>query len=387
MNFRTRALAYAGAGAAGLFATGLFAAPALAADEADVSVKAVSSKIAIGAGLKLFRYDVKNAGPSVATDTQVAIDLSGLDPKQITVDIDELEEADRVDVVKADADEVVLDLGDLASGETWAIPLPLFVADGAVPGPAGTLKLTIKSAVADPAAGNNVSSVPVEVTKSGVDLLSAASDVYGLGEEGDEELKPVPPGGEGALPWVVLNQGDQASQGLRLGVTLPEKVSFVEDFVGCTISGDRRVLLCEDAEAVLAPGDAFGGLFLVKVSKDASGPVTLTGGTLKVSGFSAIESPSPEARAATASKVFDQFTEKAAEVLADIDPADNDSEFSVFVGGTGGGGGGDLPVTGVQAGLIGGVGLAVLAGGGALLVMSRRRKVVLVTPGDETPTA
>jgi LPXTG-motif cell wall-anchored protein len=60
----------------------------------------------------------------------------------------------------------------------------------------------------------------------------------------------------------------------------------------------------------------------------------------------------------------------------------------VFVGGTGGGGGGgDLPVTGVQAGLIGGVGLAVLAGGGALLVMSRRRKVVLVTPGDETPTA
>ncbi|MEH1123760.1 hypothetical protein [Micromonospora sp. CPCC 206061] len=387
MHFRTRALAYAGAGAVGLFATGLFAAPALAADEADVSVKAVSSKIAIGAGLKLFRYDVKNAGPSVAAATQVAIDLSGLDPKQVTIDVDELEEADRVDVVKAEADEVVLDLGDLASGETWAIPLPLFVAEGAEPGPAGTFKLTIKSAVADPAAGNNVSSVPVEVTKSGVDLLSVASDVYAFGEEGDEELKPVPPGGEGALPWIVLNQGDQGSQGLRVGVTLPEKVSFIEDYEGCTISGDRRVLLCQDSEAVLAPGDAFGGVFPVKVSKDASGPVTLTGGTLKVGGFSAIESPSPAARAATASKVFDQFTEKAEEVLADIDPADNDSEFSVFVGGTGGGGGGDLPVTGVQAGLIGGVGLAVLAGGGVLLVMSRRRKVVLVTPGDETPTA
>jgi hypothetical protein len=387
MNFRTRALAYAGAGAAGLFATGLFAAPALAADEADVSIKAVSSKVAIGAGGKLFRFDVKNAGPSTATETQVGIDLSGLDPDQINIDIPELEAAEGIDVVKAAADEIVLDLGDVASGETWALPLPLSLAEDAEPGPAGTLKLTVKSAVADPATGNNVSSVPVEITKSGVDLLSAASDVYAFVEDESEELKPVPPGGEGALPWVVLNQGDQGSQGLRLGVTLPEQVSFVEDYDGCTISGDRRVLLCEDAEAVLAPGDAFGGVLPVKVSENASGPVTLTGGTLKVSGFSAIEQPAPDVRAATASKVFDQFKEKADEVLADIDPADNDSEFSVFVGGTGGGGGGDLPVTGVQAGLIGGVGLAVLAGGGVLFMMARRRKVVLVTPGDETPTA
>ncbi|MFI7577373.1 LPXTG cell wall anchor domain-containing protein [Micromonospora sp. NPDC049497] len=40
-------------------------------------------------------------------------------------------------------------------------------------------------------------------------------------------------------------------------------------------------------------------------------------------------------------------------------------------------------MTGVQVGLIGGVGAGVLLTGGALLLLSRRRKVVLVNPGDE----
>jgi LPXTG-motif cell wall-anchored protein len=40
-------------------------------------------------------------------------------------------------------------------------------------------------------------------------------------------------------------------------------------------------------------------------------------------------------------------------------------------------------VTGVQVGLIAGVGAAILLAGGALLVLSRRRKMVLVTPTDE----
>lgn len=45
---------------------------------------------------------------------------------------------------------------------------------------------------------------------------------------------------------------------------------------------------------------------------------------------------------------------------------------------------GGLPVTGARAGLIGGVGLAVVVLGGLLFAVARRRRVVLVVPQDET---
>jgi hypothetical protein len=76
----------------------------------------------------------------------------------------------------------------------------------------------------------------------------------------------------------------------------------------------------------------------------------------------------------------------------DIDPSDNVDGFAVIVagpaggagGGTGdnGGDGGGLPVTGPVAGTVAGVGSAVLVAGAVMLVMSRRRRVVLVTPAD-----
>ncbi|GAB3818182.1 hypothetical protein [Micromonospora zhanjiangensis] len=78
---------------------------------------------------------------------------------------------------------------------------------------------------------------------------------------------------------------------------------------------------------------------------------------------------------------------------ADSNPANNVAPIVITVkdGGSGDGGGdgsgGGLPVTGVQAGLIGGVGLGVLLVGGVLFLLARRRRVVLVTPDDEKPTA
>ena len=68
-------------------------------------------------------------------------------------------------------------------------------------------------------------------------------------------------------------------------------------------------------------------------------------------------------------------------------PADNAAAITITaLGGGDGGSGGGLPVTGVQAGLIGGVGLAVVAAGGVMFLVARRRRVVLVNPGDEKPT-
>ncbi|GAB3156036.1 hypothetical protein GCM10027290_53190 [Micromonospora sonneratiae] len=65
-------------------------------------------------------------------------------------------------------------------------------------------------------------------------------------------------------------------------------------------------------------------------------------------------------------------------------PENNTAAISITL--SDGGEGGGLPVTGVQAGLIGGVGVAVVAAGGVMFLMARRRRVVLVTPADERST-
>jgi hypothetical protein len=380
MNFRTRALAYAGAGAAGLFATGLFAAPALAADEADVLVKPLSTKIAVDAGLKFFRFDFKNEGPGVATDTTLSFDLSGLDPKVVDF-IPEDVKVDGVKLVKDTDDEIVFEIGDGAPGETLPFQLPIILKDGAEKGSAGSFKVSIKSTAPDPDESNNSATIPVEVVESGPDLTTIAYDVRA------EDGEPVKPGASAPFFWTVANEGDQTVKGVVLQITLPEHVTFVDEYPACTITPDQRFLTCEDPNVEIEPGYEIEETIPVKVSADAPGPVTLSGGLLKAAASGVI---SPElARGAKAAKTLGGFEVVPIdeEPPADVDPADNTAEFSVFVGGTGGGGGGDLPVTGVQAGLIGGVGLAVLAGGGALLLMSRRRKVVLVTSGDETPTA
>ncbi|MGW0432440.1 hypothetical protein ACWDV4_07820 [Micromonospora sp. NPDC003197] len=72
-------------------------------------------------------------------------------------------------------------------------------------------------------------------------------------------------------------------------------------------------------------------------------------------------------------------------------PADNTAAITITVsgsddGGDDGGSGGGLPVTGVQAGLIGGIGAVVVVAGVVLFLVARRRRVVLVNPGDEKPT-
>jgi LPXTG-motif cell wall-anchored protein len=77
--------------------------------------------------------------------------------------------------------------------------------------------------------------------------------------------------------------------------------------------------------------------------------------------------------------------------LVDADEADNQARFDVFVGAAptgepttpgdpGEGGGGGLPVTGPAAGIIGGVGGAVILAGVALFFLARRRRIVTVTP-------
>jgi hypothetical protein len=84
-----------------------------------------------------------------------------------------------------------------------------------------------------------------------------------------------------------------------------------------------------------------------------------------------------------AAVVGDDGTAKISGPARDKNPANNTAKIVITVAGDTGGIGGGLPVTGVTAGLIGGIGGLALVAGAVLFVMSRRRRVLLVTPADE----
>ncbi|WP_203857805.1 hypothetical protein [Plantactinospora mayteni] len=63
----------------------------------------------------------------------------------------------------------------------------------------------------------------------------------------------------------------------------------------------------------------------------------------------------------------------------DPEPGNDVAALSIDTTG-GGGGGGGLPITGVKAGIAGGVGVAAIALGVLLFVLTRRRRIVMVTP-------
>ncbi|MBQ1065400.1 cell wall anchor protein, partial [Micromonospora sp. D75] len=171
---------------------------------------------------------------------------------------------------------------------------------------------------------------------------------------------------------------------------------------------------CEDLGAVLKPGQYYTADVQVKVGADVTEKLLRPGFVWAAGLEAASGTPEEQPKAATSAQ---------RRAFSEADDGDNTAQFDVFVdqspqstpsptpsaeptstptaqptptgsvtavptptsgGGAGGGtGGGGLPVTGMQVGLIGGIGAAVVAAGVALMMLSRRRKVVLVTPGEE----
>jgi LPXTG-motif cell wall-anchored protein len=399
--------ALARAGAVALLAAGgltTVAVPAYAADQADLDLVPISSQLARGvdaAKAKPFKFTVHNLADAVdAKGVTVTVDTSGLKKK--------------VGFVVPDGCEVTGKtftclLGDLRGGTSEDFGVPLFSAGRK--GDGGVLKVTIAAATADPEAENNTVEVPVTVTKPGYDLTTWVQDVQANvvvdGAVADEpDLRPVRRGETVPLDWAVYNDGSRPATGVFYGLTLPAGVSFAklpesclqQEFLG------RAQAFCEDPGAIVEPGEYYTADVLVTVGDDVTEPV-LREGDLFAYGLDAAEGE-PEAEAQVAGPAQRKAFHEA-------DEMDNHATFEAFVdlsarptptptpsgqptptptttpgGGEGGGSGdgGSLPVTGVQAGLIGGIGAAVLLAGGALLLASRRRDVVLVTPGDEKST-
>ncbi|MEU3452500.1 hypothetical protein ABZ671_02680 [Micromonospora sp. NPDC006766] len=405
MIFRNRPLVRLGAAA--LLASGAFAAfgaPAHAAGtETDLALDVVGTRVADGAVGKLAFAKVTNKGENTPSELGVRLDVSKLDWTKVAV-------------------VPVLITGDCELEGTEAKPTAwtCFAAKDSLPGPGETIDLPIvlikaldslKKAYSAPVKftiiskddtnkDNNTKSVNVEFTKeNGADLFVLADDVKNAVRVKNGAIEfagDLHAGDTAPLIYTVWNQGDRPTAGLKVTVKLPKGVTFTDTEPQCEEAADHVSLVCTYPDLPYVPllpsdegddGDdgVPGGIFyhLLSVSEDVKAGA-LTGGTVSV------EPILPPRDVALKSfkikhKPANMTPLKKADLDGDLDASDNTDGFAVIVVAEGGAGGG-LPVTGAKAGLIGGIGVAVLVVGGALFLVARRRRVVLVTPADEKST-
>ncbi|MEH1099093.1 cell wall anchor protein [Micromonospora sp. CPCC 205561] len=404
--------ALARAGAVALLAAGALttvAVPAHAAEQADLALAPTSYHLARGvkaAKAKPFKFTVTNSGAADARNVHVKVDTRRLKQNRVGFVVPEGCQPEAGGVYDCL-------LGDVRAGTSAEFGIPLFSTGGK--GDGGTLKVGLRTETPQAKIGDDVA-VPITVTKPGYDLTAWVQDVQANvvvnGAVADEpDLKPVRRGETVPLDWAVYNDGSRPATGIFYGLVLPAGVSFVTLPEGCAeqepVEGKARVF-CEDTGVTLRRGQYYTAEVTVKVGDGVTEPV-LREGDLFAYGLDAAEGEplsAPRAADRTQRKTFaevDMMDNHAIfEALVDLSaqptpnptgeptptpgPSGGPTATPTATPGGGGGGGGGLPVTGVQAGLIGGIGAAVLLAGGALLLVSRRRDVVLVTPGDEKST-
>ena len=399
MNFRNRALARVGA--ATLLASGVFAAtgaPALAAGtQTDLELTVVGTRLAAGADGKIGWAKITNKGTGTPSKLSITADLSQVDLERIIALPFSTGDCDFQDDFKVTCEVSP----DTIPGPGETLELPVFVYKTEVKSPySAPVKFTINSPD-DTNKGNNSKTVKITAGEaSGVDLGVLVPDVKFRidGENGPvfpgegDELPELRAGDRTVVSGWVFNWGDVAATGLKVKVQLPKQVTFAEAEETCEYSADKRTATCTYTDLLLLPMDPdsegdLGAAFYwpIQVAEDAEEPVTLGGGSWTVEALGQV---APEKQVRKAAKPLPKNVKmiSAESVKAnEVDASDNVDDFAVVLAGNGGGGGG-LPVTGVQAGLIGGVGVAVVAAGGVMFLMARRRRVVLVTPGDEKST-
>ncbi|MDG4795312.1 hypothetical protein [Micromonospora sp. WMMD1082] len=394
MIFRTRrAVSLA---AATLLASGTvaaFGAPAHAAGtETDLAITAAGTRATDGVEGKIAWAKIANLGEGTPTKVLVKVDTSKVDDNKLLMGAFTDGGCDVTGDTKPELWVCELSGDEIPGpGETTEVPIVLFKATEDVTGPyTAPVTISIESPD-DTDESNNSVDVDVELTpESGVDLGVLVPDVKTrVNLDTFEERGPVRPG-DTALVWSeVANQGDLTAQGIKLTYQLPEGVTFLP-VEGCEISSDKRGAVCEDETFLLEPATVLVVPLAVEVDEAVEAPVTLKNGSLEATAFGVLPADARVSQQAT-KPAFGKAEVRAAEdsEFADLDPTDNKDDFAVVVVANtgGGGGGGGLPVTGVQAGLIGGIGAGVLLAGVAMFLVSRRRRVVLVAPGDEKTDA
>ncbi|MGV9214240.1 hypothetical protein ACTFTM_20475 [Micromonospora sp. RB23] len=405
------------ASAAALFVVAAIALSALPADAAkkgpDLTVDASGTRIALGVDKKVVYLKISNRGD--ATPSNVVVNVR--QPQEDT----DLPPVALLWHFGSGVGECDGDIGGFycrlspewipGPGETVDVPIDAFVYGRAPHEGRFEVSVTIDPEKdANPA--DNTRWFPLLlVDEPTADLSVVARDVkesVRVGADG----RPVPtgtlnPGETGAVWQTVANQGRKTVNGVRVTLRLPKGVTLTRQPSQCVLADARQSAVCTYPGLTLVPAsedtDPDDGIRsavdlynLVTTAASATAPATMRGGTVRVEGLAG---PSTTSRSAPAST---ELPANAVAVrVADVDPGDNQDGFTVVLaaknggsagggsagggsagGGSAGGGGGDggLPVTGSQVGLIGGIGIAALTAGGALVLAARRRRTVLVAP-------
>lgn len=369
------------------------ATPAYAqGEDADLGIEFTGTTVAADVPSKFGTLIVTNQSPATATGAVITYDVSGLDTSKVTLDPTgcPLNGADVIDCFIADPIE---------PGENATFADLLNVVPGAT-GDAGELTVSIRHDGSDPNPANDTFTAPVSIGDSGPDLLVFAPDVQNEAEVNRDTFEfevldsPVLPGSDAVVFVFVQNQGSLAVSGVEMSITLPEHVTFtIAEEGDCTHAAGDSETTCTYESVQFVPvtetdpeqdcvetGSCGWFVFPVEVSEDApAGP--LTDGVAEAHGLGVV----PEGPSILSAPADPELPRTFTTELAppEVDPTDNVSGFTVFVSEEpGGSGGGDLPVTGVPAALLGVGGAAVLAIGVGLFLFTRRRRVVLQTPAD-----
>lgn len=422
MTFNTRTPARAGATA--LLATGVlaaFAAPAFAAvGDTDLGIKVVGNTIAGKAQEKAGTITLKNLGTNDADKIELKVDVSKLQTNKVTLAGIGGDAPGKGCAPGATAAIYVCDVlpqgGVIKAGKEDKLNFWLKPAAGAtnVAGSVGSITFEVSHGGKDDKLGNNRADVDVKVGDSGPDMALEALDVP-VGEDG--KVGALAPGETGLLFIATGNQGDVSAKNIKVTADLPKGATFdtaivkqfPKKFPPCVFEGTNAV--CELKGLTLVPAQddnnstdkVYSGIEFalpVKVDAKAKGGVNLKGGLAKVAAEAVVVSSVQRAPQAPPVVLPDGIEGvQAKKVTNEVDPTDNQDDFIVVVKKGAvvaspspapgqGAGGPSLPVTGVQAGLIGGTGLAVLLAGAVMFFLARRRRVVMVAPRDEKlPTA
>lgn len=403
MVFRKSALARLGATAL-LVAGALTAvgAPARAAgDHADLELSVAGLKLAAGAQTKIGFAKVTNRGPGVPSAMSISADLSAVDVEHQGVAVpfsDECELDDAaVTITCTIPSEAIPGVGQTLDVPVFVVKAPTATTPYRAP---VTFTVTTPGEI-DPS--DNTRTVELVLSdEQGVDLGVHVPDVAEKLVAFEEPGGALRPGDTTAVVGLLFNWGDATAVGLKVTVQLPEQVTFAEPEPDCAYSADNRKADCHYGTVVLRPtgselesDDEIVPVFWwpVVVGAGVRAPVTLAEGSVTVEAVKQLGSDqtSPRISPQTLPKNVKMVTPDSVDAH-EVDASDNTDDFAVVVaaGGPGGGdqdgdggAGGGLPVTGAQAGLVGGIGFAVLLAGGVLVLLARRRRVVLVAPADE----
>ena len=288
---------------------------------------------------------VYNYGDADASAVTVTLDLSKLSDGVVATVPDWVDNCDLA------GDQITCAVGVLAAGQVDTLyPVSLASRQGARPGDAGSVTVTIAGAQDDANPADDTTTFPVTVVASGPDLVAAAAD---LNDKSDR----VGPGDIVPLYSGVFNEGDTAATDFTFTVSLTTGATFVERYSDCTyadyypddigapyVYGPSEVtcvlpLTLEPGEGLLLFDDETGeSLFNVTFGRNLAGPgehhgtvrVALAGesrAAKKVAGSKG-KGPSLAAAAkALQTKAADAMVARQSAAEWELDESDNYAEF------------------------------------------------------------